>query len=364
MTAVTSVYKNFPQLRAVTLWAGCIGLFQSLVWIGLTITGIAAYNCAITYPDSTDVTDKSITEFTFYEIYFRSSICTNTNYPGENDDNTNFINAINHLNGTKTVLTAEQLFIWICVYLGVCVVWFMMSVLLLTNVRGDQMRVTNVILYLWVFVTLSISAMDLALGVIFGIDYGRFAAQADKQTFLANGAMTIFISAQIVSMSMMIMAFKGFILWIINIAFVCYLFTETFLINKAVTSANTSYFNRAYQNTNGSLESVAERNNDRAPIQAFETKNDIIIAQGPFEIEEQTTTELNFEPIERASRLSMDNLQERRLRNIDSYQQYPPVNSQTSVNSNDPPFPVPDYTPPMPRSSRLYNGQLKNSRYQ
>lgn len=102
------------------------------------------------------------------------------------------------------------------------------------------MRVTNVILYLWVLVTLSISAMDLALGVIFGIDYNRFSTQADKQGFMVNPAMTIFISAQVVSMSMMVIAFKGFILWIINIAFVCYLFTETFLINKAVTSANVS----------------------------------------------------------------------------------------------------------------------------
>lgn len=155
------------------------------------------------------------------------------------------------------------------------------------------MRVTNVILYLWVFVTLTVSAMDLALGVIFGIDYGRYAAEAGIQKFLTNPSLSIFVSAQIVSMSMMIIAFKGFILWIINIGFVCYLFTETFLINKAVTSANvscllprrktvsrnciqkfhpqTSYFNRAYQNTNGSMESVAERN-DRTPIKAFETK--------------------------------------------------------------------------------------------
>lgn len=152
------------------------------------------------------------------------------------------------------------------------------------------MRVTNIILYLWVFVTLSISAMDLALGVIFGIDYGRFAAQAVLQDFAADPSMAIFISAQIVSMSMMSVAFKGFVLWIINIGLVCYLFTETFLISKAVTSAKvscarnieinfekkfhsqTSYFNRAYQNTTGSVESVAERTYDRAPIQAFETK--------------------------------------------------------------------------------------------
>lgn len=152
------------------------------------------------------------------------------------------------------------------------------------------MRVTNIILYLWVFVTLSISAMDLALGVIFGIDFARFSAQAVLQDFTADPSMAILISAQFVSMSMMIIAFKGFFLWIINIGFVCYLFTETFLISKAVTSAKvsyvrnieinfekkfhpqTSYFNRAYQNTSGSVESVAERTNDRAPIQAFETK--------------------------------------------------------------------------------------------
>lgn len=102
------------------------------------------------------------------------------------------------------------------------------------------MRVTNVILYLWVFVTLSVSAMDLALGVIFGIDYGRFAAEANKQDFAVNSDMSIFISAQFVSISMMVIAFKGFILWIVNIALVCYFFTETFLISKAVTSANVS----------------------------------------------------------------------------------------------------------------------------
>lgn len=103
------------------------------------------------------------------------------------------------------------------------------------------MRVTNVILYLWVFVTLSISAMDLALGVIFGIDFGRFSDAAKDKEFLATPLDTIFISAQIVSMSMVIIAFKGFVLWIVNIAFVCYFFTETFLINQAVTSANVSW---------------------------------------------------------------------------------------------------------------------------
>lgn len=126
--------------------------------------------------------------------------------------------------------------------------FFLQSKQQIADVRGDELRMTKIMLYLWIFATLFISAMDLALGVIFGIDYGRFADNASKQNFFGNSGMAIFISAQTVSMSMMIIAFKGFILWIINIGLVCYLFTETFLINKAVTSSNVSNFEFLVQN--------------------------------------------------------------------------------------------------------------------
>lgn len=84
----------------------------------------------------------------------------------------------------------------------------------------------------------------------------------------------------------------------------------------------------------------------------------------------ENTFSINQDIISRAARMSMDtSLQERRFRNLDNFQQYPPRQRpessipETSQPANSPivvaAFPVPDYTPPMQRAA-----QNRNQRYQ
>lgn len=82
---------------------------------------------------------------------------------------------------------------------------------------------------------------------------------------------------------------------------------------------------------------------------------------------------INRDIIARAARLSTDvSLQERRFRNLDNFQQYPPrsrpesmMPEQAQQQANSPivvaAFPAPDYTPPMQRAALNPN---RNQRYQ
>lgn len=82
---------------------------------------------------------------------------------------------------------------------------------------------------------------------------------------------------------------------------------------------------------------------------------------------------INRDIIARAARLSTDvSLQERRFRNLENFQQYPPRSRPESVmpeqNLQQPSspivvaaFPAPDYTPPMQRAAQNPN---RNQRFQ
>lgn len=100
------------------------------------------------------------------------------------------------------------------------------------------MKQTLSVIYSWAFFVGVICAMDLVAGVIFGVDYSRFHGRASD--FNANSMNSGYVdpnAAQLVAggvaaISMMIIAFKGFIMWLINLHLLIYLVARAVQINQ------------------------------------------------------------------------------------------------------------------------------------
>lgn len=121
-----SVHNVFATLQ-ITIIRIIIYLFfylftclqvQSIVWIGLTITAILAYNCVITI-DNTKFNYATVIPTIFMSLYFKGS-CPSENMPTFAD----FISV-------KTVLDSKDILIWSCVYLGVAVCWIIAAGLII-----------------------------------------------------------------------------------------------------------------------------------------------------------------------------------------------------------------------------------------
>jgi len=75
----------------------------------------------------------------------------------------------------------------------------------------------------------AICCMDIASGVIFGVDYGRFNDAALKYNANSVNSGEIYpmaatlIAGGVAAISMMIISFKGFVLWFINFGLLVYL---------------------------------------------------------------------------------------------------------------------------------------------
>jgi len=94
---------------------------QSIIWMGLTITAICAYNCVLYITN--DLTYGSMVKTVFFDVYFKGSCKMNPS------DYQNYDQTI--LNTVTTVFDPTQILIWNSVYLGVSVCWLIVSVVLL-----------------------------------------------------------------------------------------------------------------------------------------------------------------------------------------------------------------------------------------
>lgn len=106
------------------------------------------------------------------------------------------------------------------------------------GLKPDKPRLVSGVLWNWILVTFCVCAMDLALGIIFGIDYGRFSRKAYNYNLSSIYSGTInadaaqLLAGKVVSMSMLIISLKGFVLWIINVNFLVYLAMRAILIGQ------------------------------------------------------------------------------------------------------------------------------------
>uniref|UniRef100_A0A1Q3FQW2 Putative conserved plasma membrane protein n=1 Tax=Culex tarsalis TaxID=7177 RepID=A0A1Q3FQW2_CULTA len=214
------VFANYSVFRAFAIFAGVFGIFQSLIWIGFAITGIVAYYCDL---DLTGQTDRlgSLLTLTFFHQYFEGT-CTMTNIPVVD------MTAVRELN----LLSPGDLHAWVWVYLILHIFWAISSLILLTNARKKYIRYVNVFLFVWIAFTVTISVLDLALGIQFGVDYDTiihalFLRIAQPTVTQADHVLAL---ASTVSGIMMVMAFRGWIFWVVNVGLAVYLFTQTFKI--------------------------------------------------------------------------------------------------------------------------------------
>ncbi|KAH8380394.1 hypothetical protein KR009_010438 [Drosophila setifemur] len=357
--------KNFGSLRTAALWAGILGVTQSIIWIGLTITAICAYNCVLYITDY--LSYGSMVKTVFFDLYFKGN-CKMDPSKYQNYD-TSILDTV------QTVFDPDQMLIWDSVYLGVSVCWLIVSVVLLLGVRKDNPKSTLAAIYTWAFFMTAICCMDVTSGVIFGVDYGRFNTRALEYNANSINAGVVFplaatlIAGAVAAISMMIISFKGFVLWIINFGLLIYLLMRAIRIATDTDRVDTLFNPR--KDSNDILTT-------RPPIRAYEEEKVEIQAYSnagyvPDTRSMAETIEVNEDAIIRAAHMSMDaNLMDRRFRDINAFQQYPAPNPQASRpqrQSTQVPvqetvvvatagFPQPDYSPqPSP------NGLLRHPQY-
>ncbi|XP_068148661.1 LOW QUALITY PROTEIN: uncharacterized protein [Drosophila tropicalis] len=360
--------KNFPSLRTAVLWAGVLGVIQSVIWIGLTITSILAY-CCILYI-APELNFGTMIKYVFFKVYFHR---TTAKMPLDYYQNFNYT----FLDKVDTVFDPTQLLIWDSVYLGVAVCWFIVSIALFLFVRKDNVKQTLSAIYTWAFFILVICAMDVTAGVIFGVDFGRFHAAAlkwnanDINTGEVDPLASTLMAAGVAAIAMMIISFKGFILWFINFGLLIYLLIRAVRIATDKDGTDTLFNPR--KDSNDILTT-------RPPIRAYEEEERVEIRGGynndvfvPDRSSTAETIEVNEEAIVRAAHLSRDaNLLDRRFRNIDAFHQYPaPKNQPPARQASQAPvqqetilvatngYPMPDYSPQLSP-----NGNLRHHQYQ
>lgn len=99
------------------------------------------------------------------------------------------------------------------------------------DIKKSNLRYLNLFLLIWVLITLVISIIDLVLFVMFILDYDTILAHSYEVSLNAiPSTQSILITAQNTAGMMASLALRGYILWIINLGFAIFLFTQTFKV--------------------------------------------------------------------------------------------------------------------------------------
>lgn len=95
--------------------------------------------------------------------------------------------------------------------------------------RKDNIKYTSAAIYSWIVAIACINLMDLGLGIIFGLDFDKFNRAAYSYNLSSMNAGEIdpqaaqLVAGGVAAISLMIISFKGVILWLINVGLMCYL---------------------------------------------------------------------------------------------------------------------------------------------
>ncbi|KAJ6642469.1 hypothetical protein Bhyg_07420 [Pseudolycoriella hygida] len=360
------MYESYAFLRPLVIFAGAIGIFQSLAWISLSIVGLVAYYCNLDFVGMVP-SYGTITEITLFRLYFNGP-CYQPGLPIVD------MSVLNNLN----LMTPGGVHAWMWVYLFVSVFWAISSITLITVVTHRYIKIANIFLYIWIFITVALSLMDLAFGILFALDYNDIMFLAHQTPTTDVAGQFVLISAQTASGAMLTIAFRGFILWIINVSLAIYLFAQTFNIfdyNKFQPAEPIGTTNRAFV-----------KDEKSHPIDAFGNRNQPNLWLAPSADQRRTGTALyedrkrhyenqplpnnrpansTFYPPPRSRddeiELRRDNNNARLVRELSHRNSRPAVRDEPGV-------PAPDYSPQMPRSnpydaSPLRPTQKQPSRY-
>ncbi|KFB51484.1 AGAP006547-PA-like protein [Anopheles sinensis] len=247
-------FPTYSVFRPFAIFAGVFSIFQSLIWIGFAITGIVAYYCEIDFSGQTE-TMGSLLTLTFFNVYFRGT-CVQADIP-EID-----MSLVNPLN----LMPAGDVHAFVWVYLIMHLFWGISSLTLLTNARQKYVRYINIFVYIWIIITMIISVLDLALGILFAIDYDTLVHVLYEYPFGPGPLLApvqVLATAVHVAGIMMVMAFRGWIFWIVNVSLAIFMFTQTFKIYD---------YNQMRRKTNGASNGGYVPEGDgmrRAPIDAY-----------------------------------------------------------------------------------------------
>jgi len=105
------MYESYAFLRPIVIFAGAIGIFQSLAWISLTITGLVAHYCNLDFAGFV-ASFGTITELTLFRLYFHGD-CLQLDLP--------FVD-FSPLDGLN-LQTPGGVHAWMWVYLVVSIFW-------------------------------------------------------------------------------------------------------------------------------------------------------------------------------------------------------------------------------------------------
>lgn len=75
----------------------------------------------------------------------------------------------------------------------------------------------------WLVISSVVWLFDLSFGVIFNVDLGRLATQLNKQSIVKNDELYKYTTTLIIMILMVLKAFKGYFLWILNAIAIIYI---------------------------------------------------------------------------------------------------------------------------------------------
>jgi len=359
------MYESYAFLRPIVIFAGAIGIFQSLAWISLTITGLVSYYSNFDFTGFV-ASFGTITELTLFHLYFHGD-CHQPFLPDVS------FAALDSLN----LMTPAGVHAWMWVYLIVSIFWLISSITLISFVTHRFIKIANIFLYIWIILTVAISLMDLSFGILFALDYNDTMYLAHHHS-LDVASQFVLIAAQTAIGAMMTIAFRGFVLWIINVALAIYLFTQTFNIfdyNKFQPIEPIGTTNRAFVN------------DDKAhPIDAFGNKNQPNLWIAPTVAVDQR--QRNGSELYENRKRHYENQPTPQNRPPQPSSFYPPPRSRDDeielrrntnnarlvrelshrntrpIGRDEPNVPAPDYSPQMPRSNPYETSPLRTTQKQ
>jgi hypothetical protein len=176
MDMLRGTEKNLKQI------AGAIGVIQSLAWIIMAVICIVLY-----YTEPTDSFDRSYmdqVEELFYQLFLKR------------------YNQRIYFDGQSLTPAVFAFFSW--VYLFIDLTWFATSWLVLLQRKGNL----RLIYQIWTANTALVCLIDLIVVIILGADYDKCLSD-NLEGICVNGILPV-----------LVIAAKGFILWIVNAIFV------------------------------------------------------------------------------------------------------------------------------------------------
>ncbi|XP_055708426.1 uncharacterized protein LOC129804821 [Phlebotomus papatasi] len=361
------MYSSFKYLRPIVVFAGVIGMLQSLLWIAFAITALTAYYCHMSFQDVWPSVG-SLFELTFFHVYFRGP-CELPYFPPID------FGIVDNL----PLLDPIDVHAMAWAYLIISFFWLISSLTIILTCKEEYIRYANIFLYIWIFITLAISIVDMALGILFGLDYGVIMDEAHS-VGLAGATINhaILLAAQASAGVLMGVAFRGFLLWLINIFLALYLFTHTFKISDH-NRMKSGVDNVTFASEPHSLNRTTEKPIDAygfstRPTSTWQTPSSFhpdrhpVVDDRDYRRGVVSTYELHpqqHHPPPPVTRRRDDDVILRR----DAAQSVAREINHRNSFRNEPGVPAPDYSPPMPRSNPYENrpalkSALRQSRYQ